>query len=166
MSNSSGNMRGFVIGAATGVIAASASMFSVLAPHLGLTNHRLLPDPQLTPGNRLPVTTAEICEKGYAAKARHVTKSDKDNAYKRYHISTHKPGDYEIDHLISLELGGSNSETNLWPQSYHGNLNAHDKDKLENKLHQMVCEGLITLEEAQRDISENWIEAYEKYISN
>lgn len=127
----------------------------------------VLPDPKLTPGVvDKHATKDKICEKGYAGKVRHVTESDKKAVYAAYGIRSHKPGQYEIDHLISLELGGMNDRENLWPQSYTGTMNAHMKDALENKLHQMVCEGTITLEEAQKDISENWIESYEKYISN
>ena len=39
----------------------------------------------------------------------------------------------EIDHLISLELGGANDEKNLWPELYQGEiLNAYVKGQLEN----------------------------------
>jgi hypothetical protein len=127
---------------------------------------RILPDAKLTPGGVLPVTKEEICVKGYAQKVRNVPEHVKRQVYLRYGIQTHKPGEFEIDHEVSLELGGNNELENLWPQPYEGRWNAHMKDALENKLHQMVCEGTITLEEAQREISTNWIEAYEKYISN
>ncbi len=120
----------------------------------------------MTPGVALQVTKEQICVKGYAQSVRNVTQTEKNQVYKRYGITSHKPGAFEIDHDISLELGGSNDLENLWPQSYSGDWNAHLKDKLENKLHEMVCEGPITLEEAQREISTDWIAAYEKYISN
>lgn len=125
-----------------------------------------MPDPKLTPGVVLTTDKDKICEKGYSQTVRHVTQSEKDRVYSSYGIRSHKPGEYEVDHLISLELGGSNDQKNLWPQPYSGNWNAHQKDALENKLHQMVCEGLITIEEAQKEISTNWVAAYEKYISN
>src|SRR5689334_3175335 len=58
-------------------------------------------------------------------------------------------GEYEIDHLISLELGGSNDIENLSPESYSTELwNAHVKGKLEDRLHELVCSGRMRLEDA------------------
>jgi hypothetical protein len=59
----------------------------------------------------------------------------------------------EIDHIISLELGGSNSIANLYPERAPG---YHLKDKLENRLHDMVCSGGIALRAAQAGIARNW----------
>ena len=100
---------------------------------------------------------------------RKVPSSVKRKAYAAYGRQNHKgvctgKEGCEIDHLISLEIGGANTIANLWPQPYSGDWNAHIKDKLENLLHKKVCAGEITLEEAQKEISTNWIEAYKKYI--
>ena len=52
---------------------------------------------------------------------------------------------------MSLELGGANTSDNLWPQPYDGEWNAHDKDRLENKLHHIVCKKkTITLKTGAR----------------
>ena len=51
------------------------------------------------------------------------------------------PYQHEVDHLISLELGGSNAIRNLWPEPYAGRWGARTKDVLENRLHDLVCEG-------------------------
>ncbi len=123
-----------------------------------------LPDSQMTPGDTLAVTTSDICVSGYSSKVRDVPTAVKDQVYKEYGITSHKPGQYEVDHLISLELGGSNSIRNLWPQSYTGNWNAHMKDKLENTLHDDVCANKVDLKTAQHDISTDWITAYKKYV--
>lgn len=70
-----------------------------------------------------------------------------------------------MDHLISLELGGSNSLKNLWPESFITEpWNAHVKDRLENKLHEMICSGEIDIKAAQREISTDWIASYKKYV--
>ena len=69
---------------------------------------------------------------------------------------------YEIDHLVSLELGGSNDERNLWPQSYCGENNAHKKDKLENELHRQICLGKMNIIDAQSCIKTDWVMCYIK----
>lgn len=125
----------------------------------------ILPDPSITPGDALDVTTADICQPGYARKVRNVPQSVKDQAYREYGITSHKAGSYEVDHLVSLELGGSNSIKNLWPETYHGAWNAHIKDALENKLHDLVCDGQLSLAAAQHAIATNWIAAYQQYVS-
>lgn len=123
-----------------------------------------LPDPKMTPGDTLDVTSADICVSGYSSKVRNVPESVKNQAYSEYGIISHTPGQYEVDHLISLELGGSNSIRNLWPESYTGPWNAHIKDKLENYLHSQVCNGSLDLKTAQKEIATDWISAYKKYI--
>ena len=123
-----------------------------------------LPDSNLTPGDTLDVTTDDICVSGYSQKVRNVPQSVKDQAYAEYGITSHEPGAYEVDHLISLELGGSNALKNLWPESYTGDWNAHVKDKLENRLHKLVCDGSVDLKTAQHEIATDWVAAYQKYI--
>ena len=126
----------------------------------------LLPNPTLTPGDIIPgVTAAQVSKPGYAGSVRDVPESEKEAVYKEYQIGAHPAGAYEIDHLISLELGGSNSIKNLWPESYTTQpWNAHVKDKLENRLHKLVATGKLSLATAQHDISTNWIQAYTKYF--
>jgi len=121
------------------------------------------PDASLTPGATLPVTAKDVCVKGYSKRVRNVPAKIKAVVYARYHIPKHKPGEYEIDHLISLELGGSNDVKNLWAQSYVTSpWNARVKDDLENQLHSDVCTGKATLTEAQSCISKDWIACWKK----
>lgn len=119
----------------------------------------------MTPGATLPVTTGDICVSGYSEKVRNVPLSVKKQVYAEYGITHHGRGEFEVDHLISLELGGSNSIKNLWPQSYLTQpWNAHVKDKLENELHDEVCSGKIDLPTAQHEIATDWIAAYKKHF--
>jgi hypothetical protein len=67
---------------------------------------------------------------------------------------------YEIDHLISLELGGADDVRNLWPEPYTPRPGAHEKDSVENYLHAQVCNGKMDLAEAQRAIVANWLDIY------
>jgi len=67
---------------------------------------------------------------------------------------------YEEDHLIPLELGGSPRDPkNLWPQPRGGNPNASAKDTLENALHALVCAGRVPLASAQQAIATDWVAA-------
>jgi hypothetical protein len=126
----------------------------------------ILPDPNLTPGSTFDVSAQDICIPGYAKKVRDVPEEMKREVYREYGGTSHGPGDYEIDHLISLELGGSNSIKNLWPESHRTSpWNAQVKDRLEDKLHELVCSGQLDLTTAQQAIASNWIEAYKKYVS-
>jgi hypothetical protein len=78
--------------------------------------HAVLPDPKLTPGDMLPAATAaDICTPGWATEHRHVTESMRDQVYAECG-RTRGPDCCEVDHLIPLELGGSNDMKNLWPQ--------------------------------------------------
>lgn len=124
-----------------------------------------VPNPMRTPGSALDVTAADICVSGYARRVRDVPAAVKRQAYALYGIRAHEPGEYEIDHLISLSLGGSNSIRNLWPQSFRTHpWNAHVKDELENELHRRVCAGTIDLAKAQFVISHNWVIGYRTYV--
>lgn len=128
-----------------------------------------LPNKSLTPGLADPaLTEAVICNPHWSTKSvRNVSAAAKRKAYAEYHITSRKPGEYEIDHLISLELGGSNDLKNLWPQSYITKpWNAHVKDKLENRLHVEVCGGHLDLKSAQMRISDDWIATYLTYFDD
>ena len=128
-----------------------------------------LPNPEFTPGKRSYRTIDQVCAKGSAKDERNVSAAEKTAVYEKYGIEkcsgycSGKQG-CEIDHLISLEIGGANTEDNLWPQPYDGDWNAHDKDILENTLHRLVCSKKLGLDEAQAAISSDWIAAFKKYV--
>jgi hypothetical protein len=120
------------------------------------------PDPKLTPGVvDQTATAATVCAKGYSAKTRHVTEGAKKEVFRRYGIDWAKRAGYEVDHFISIELGGKNDTENLWPEPYQGvNPNARQKDQVEDDLHRRVCAGKMTLQEAQRRILTDWVVEY------
>lgn len=121
-----------------------------------------LQDSACTPGDVFPnVTKDDICKSGYAQSVRNVPNSVKDAVYQEYGIASRSPGEYEVDHLVSLELGGSNDISNLWPEAASPQPGFHEKDKVENYLHDQVCSGAMTLQDAQVKIATNWLEVYQ-----
>jgi len=95
---------------------------------------------------------------------RNVAAAVRDAAWAEYGITLHTATTFELDHLIPLELGGSNSLANLWPQPA-GQPGFHEKDALENALHAAVCKtGKVTLVEAQHAIAIDWVTAWHQYV--
>jgi hypothetical protein len=121
-----------------------------------------LADAACTPGARFArVTRAQVCRPGYASSVRHVSAATKDAVYRAYGLSAHFDGrDGEVDHLISLELGGSNARSNLFPEAAAPRPGSHEKDRLENALHAEVCDRRISLRKAQRLIAGDWVASY------
>jgi hypothetical protein len=127
----------------------------------GCVAHNGLPDSACTPGDIIPsATKSVICKSGYAGSVRNVPDSEKNQDYAEYGITHHTAGQYEVDHLVSLELGGSNDISNLWPEAASPKPGFHEKDKVENYLHDQVCAGGISLQQAQIEIATNWLAVY------
>ena len=130
--------------------------------------YRLMPDPKLTPGAIASVSEADICPGGTQILERHVhviPASVGREVFDRYGIERPKARAYELDYLIAPELGGADDPRNYWPEPYGiSEWNAHVKDALEDRLHQLVCDKKLSLATAQHDIASNWIAAYKKYF--
>jgi hypothetical protein len=143
---------------------------AVVAPPAPTAARAGLPDRACTPGAVDPRVTAEtihrtICARGYTRTvrpAREVTDAIKRRQIRAYgDYAGSDPRAYELDHLVSLELGGAPAdEANLWPQARGGVAGAEQKDAVENWLHQEVCAGRLPLAEAQRQIATDWRAAY------
>ncbi len=119
------------------------------------------PDASCTQGNVFSdVTTDQVCTPGYTQTVRHVPQSVKDKVYAEYGITSHSSGQYQIDHFIPLELGGSNDISNLWPEPANPKPGFHEKDKVENYLHDQVCSGTRNLGGAQNAIVSDWVAIY------
>jgi hypothetical protein len=123
------------------------------------------PNAMLTPGDVFPTATvAQICVSGYSSRVRDVSEREKDDVYAEYGIAHHTTGEYEVDHLVPLEIGGSNDIKNLWPEPALPAPGFHQKDVLENKLHDLVCAGRLDLATAQHAIASDWYAAYLQYV--
>jgi len=108
-----------------------------------------------------------ICVPGYAKSVRPATSYT--NGVKEMLIQRARKNPalsqyYELDHIIPLALGGHPRKLdNLELQILEGENGAKKKDRLEAKLHCLVCSGQVKLATAQREILEDWQAAYHKY---
>ena len=124
-----------------------------------------VPDRKLTPGATRPVSIGDVCSMPHEDVVRAVPGSLREQVFREYGIVNPRPQDYEIDYLIAPGLGGAEDIHNLWPEpSVSAAWNAHDKDALEERLHQLVCTGKLDLHTAQEAIATDWITAYKKYL--
>ena len=138
----------------------------------------VLPDPHCTPGSITPLVTSAnlgttICKRGYSASVRPplaLTEPEKFAIMQAYGVSA-SASNYEFDHLIPLELGGSSNLANLWPEpnqgspstfnSYsHYGLNA--KDGVEAQSNYAVCDRGYSLASAQKEMASNWVLAHQE----
>jgi hypothetical protein len=124
----------------------------------------MLPDPFCTPGSYDPaISAALLCSGRYRTSSyrpdSYQTRWAKvvvvGPAYGMAHVSG------ELDHLVSLELGGSNDYSNLWLEA--GSI-PNPKDAVENALHDWVCAGGAgvaqgRLVRAQVAIAADWLTA-------
>lgn len=133
--------------------------------------HTGLPNRTLTPGALNPAVTQAtihrtICVSGWTATVR--PPSSYTTRLKRTQLVTYGYrdrllADYEEDHLVSLELGGSpGSPKNLWPEPHHVRVGGLDlgsiaKDGFENYLRRQVCAGRLTLARARAEVERNWV---------
>jgi hypothetical protein len=133
-----------------------------------------LPDRTCTPGATNPVVNqsdinSTICLYGWTDTVRPnetYTENLKIASIKDYGYNDTYLSDYEEGHLIPLELGGSpTSVYNLWAEPHYGQWNSFVKDYLEDYLNAQVCDGKMSLVQAQQDIASNWVYYYQQLIS-
>lgn len=122
-----------------------------------------LPDRRCSPGAYYSgLTRTVICAAGFRTAAiRDVPQAEKFAVEREYGMAPAYYGrSIEIDHVVPLELGGSNDSANLFPEPGSGSAGYHVKDELENRLHDLVCGGALSLATARRGIATNWETLY------
>jgi hypothetical protein len=125
----------------------------------------LLPRAELTPGATAAITLQDICGPDQYGRTQPIPRNVHQAVFTRYGADFGRAAEYELDYLITPELGGVADARNLWPQPFaRTRWNAYVKDELERLLHQLVCEGRIELATAQREIASDWISAYKRYF--
>jgi hypothetical protein len=126
----------------------------------------LLPRGDLTPGASAAVTLDDICGPDRHGRTRPIQASVHQAIFARYGADYRRASEYELDYLITPELGGVADARNLWPQPFTRTpWNAYVKDELERFLHGRVCEGKIGLTTAQRELASDWIATYKRHFN-
>jgi hypothetical protein len=125
------------------------------------------PKAQFTPGHAKATIEAVVCGSSYIADNKDVYDVTKRLVFKNYNITYPNAtvSDVIIDHFIPVGLGGSNDDSNLWPQ-YETAPGFHEKDAAENYLRGEVCSGRMQLEEAQSEIQSDWYKVYQDMKAN
>ncbi len=159
---------GFVTGVAHAAVIPAAAHLSARASASCSQDYLPLPDPSCTPGALNPDVTQDtidstICVSGWTATVRpptSYTNKLKAQQIVAYGYADTNLSDYEEDHFIPLELGGSpTSPSNLWPEPHSGAGTSSQKDSVENKLKRAVCSGAATLDDARNAIATDWTTA-------
>ncbi len=123
------------------------------------------PDRRCSPGAYSSgLTTAVICSSTFrTGTIRDVPQSEKFAVEREYGMSARAYGrTIEIDHIVALELGGSNDIANLFPEPGSGPDDYQVKDMLENRAHDMVCAGRLSLHAAQVSMAVDWEALYRR----
>ncbi|MGB2622568.1 MAG: hypothetical protein WAN25_09500 [Candidatus Acidiferrum sp.] len=169
----------FTMAAPRWVLACSALFIAALAiwavrqevrsqtPGIILAQRELgaVPDKALTPGAILPVSAADVCRADGMQETRPIPASTRRKVFQEYRMPESRGSEYEVDFLITPGLGGAEDVRNLWLEPYSSTVwNAHVKDALEDRLHELVCSGNLDLATAQHEIATDWIAAYKKYF--
>jgi hypothetical protein len=124
----------------------------------------LLPMSQVTPGATRHVRVNELCGEE-TARPVPISPWLHERVFRSYGADTRRATEYELDYLITPELGGATDARNLWPQAYsHTPWNAFVKDELERFLHRQVCDGALDLPTAQQQMASDWIAAYKRHF--
>ena len=138
-------------------------------------NGEPLPDPACTPGAIDPAVTqhdldSTVCRPGgYTDSVRppeSLTEPVKLQLLDAYGVPRSQAGQYELDHLEPLDVGGASDVGNLWPepnqdaQTQHRSAFVHnDKDAIEAKLRDLICSGAVSLGAVQRAMASDWATA-------
>jgi hypothetical protein len=128
-----------------------------------------LPDRHCSPGayySRL--TTGVICSSSFrTGTIRNVPQTEKFRVEHEYGMAAAYYGRaIEIDHIVPLELGGSNAIANLFPEPGSGTANYHLKDEVENRAKAEVCDGRLSLHAARQGFARNWEALYRRLFGH
>ena len=139
-----------------GLLAASAIALPAIASAQQPSNYK-------TPGATTKASSALVCTADYAASVKPVAGWQRTEALTRYGI---RPESFtgDLDHLVPVSLGGTSDPDNLYPFHAQGEYTLPAKEQLAAKLHDLVCDGKVTLKQAQDAFKKDWTKSYKQYL--
>ncbi len=162
------------------ILRSAAVLLAISAP--ALSANVSYPDLSITPGKaRTDVTVQQLCSTDWRANDKPVSAAMRHDVFAEYNLTgsndprCHAQGSSKcrIDRLIASKLGGADVEVNLWPQADAGTWGAPAKDRLEDCMHERVCNKLADqgvdaatqlLHIYQHDLVTDWIAAFRNVI--
>jgi hypothetical protein len=138
----------------------------------GLLATRLLhggvsrPNPKLTPGVIAVKDLTTVCRgpkriRGlFTPSDPLISLSTQRAVFAEYQITAANQKHYGLDFLVPLQLGGANTVANIWPASTSHGVGFHEKQVLNIRIHELVCERAMTLDEAQKSIATDWVKLW------
>jgi hypothetical protein len=135
-----------------------------------------VPDPNCTPGAINPTLTIDVLrDRSFTTRCTRdaaTQEGEKATTYDWYNLPhpSQNSGENqicELDHLISLEIGGADTLDNIWPQCGPSGVALpkrffKEKDTVENFLAMQVRAGRMDLIDAQRGIATDWTQFLEE----
>ena len=138
-----------------GVVAAALALPAIVDAQLQNTYY--------TPGAAAKVDVKQLCAAQFDSSIKPVSNRQKAEALERYGI---RPEGFSgtLEHLVPVSLGGSNDPDNLFPFHAQGEYTLQAKEQLAAKLHDLVCDGKLSLRQAQDAFKKDWTKSYKQYF--
>jgi hypothetical protein len=148
---------------ATSEVPLFAAALAVGGPRTTIIGAVSRPNPALTPGAVAITNPATVCALP-APSSSVVPYLETAAVLAAYKIPSQDAGQYGLDYLVPLDLGGSTSQANLWPASTKG-IGYHEKETLNVRLHTLVCQGQLPLGQVQQELIADWYSLWLRYGS-
>jgi hypothetical protein len=146
------------------MIAAALAALALAAPcHTTGRPPFTAPSNACTPGAFVRKTKADVCD-GQTVRPS-LPAAERRAILSNYGVPTFNGTTGEIDHRVSLALGGTTDRRNLWPQVEVNGFNP--KDRLEAVILRRVCKGLphpMRVTTAVRVFLADWRAGYSYYV--
>jgi hypothetical protein len=142
--------------AATAVLAACGIALPAIAA-------AQLPNNYYTPGKADKVDQKQLCAATFESSVKPLADWQKNTALERYGV---RPESFngEMEHLVPVSLGGSNDPDNLYVFHAQGEYTLEAKQRLAAKLHELVCDGKMSVKQAQDVFKKDWTKGYKQYV--